>query len=86
MALVTYNNKTVGIIQPVNEGTLVNVGALEGNPNANPSLVLPNDHPAYSAIFALLMASAVNKKSLDQIFVDNSTSPYMTLTGVKFVF
>jgi hypothetical protein len=64
--LIPYNS-TVIILHPREDALLVNIGDLDPNPNnhdGNPSLCLRYDHPGYSAIFALLMASAVNKKPI----------------------
>lgn len=86
MATAVYRDKTVTIIQPQEDGTLINVGALEGNPTGNDSICLPNNHPAYSAIFALLMASAANKKPIHEICVDTDARPFLTIKHVSYFF
>jgi hypothetical protein len=83
MATRNLGERVVHLIQPEARGTLFNVGEL---PEAgNPSLLIPNDHPAYSAIFALVMASAVNKKPLHDICVEDST-PLWTVLWVNMKF
>ncbi len=69
MELKLYSG-IVRIIQAREKDVIINIGHLEDNPNSrspdptNESLSVDYNHPGFSAIYTLLMASATNKQPL----------------------
>jgi hypothetical protein len=76
----------VVILLPQRTGTLVSFGPLQGNDSGTDWVNLPNDHPAYSAIFTSLLSSAANQRSFAATDIDLTTRPNVTLNSVGMLF
>jgi hypothetical protein len=77
---------TVHIIMARHNDTLANIGPVP-NTAGNDSIRLEHEHPGYSTVFALLMASFANRKPV-QIWVDEKEvngENLMTLDWVTMV-